>query len=112
MESTVERWNWAVVRTALLVIAASASAVAQSSSPGCRFLSAPGAVPAFCETFNQPAGTGNRSGDLNGTLWGVSRLLGGVNTGQGQYYDASPTTMEKCGVSVQVQPPNDVAICN
>ena len=89
-----------------------APAGAQASPPACAFLSAPGAVPAFCDTFDQPAGTGNRSGDLNGTVWGVSRLLGGVNTGQGQYYDVSPTTMEKCGQSVQVQPPNDVAICN
>src|SRR5260370_17443888 len=86
--------------------------VQSSSSPGCQFLSAPGAVSAFCDTFDQPAGTGNRSGDLNGTVWGVSRLLGGVNSGQGQYYDASPTIMQKCGLSVPVQPPNDVAICN
>jgi len=124
----VGRWIRAVLTA--LVIAALPSALAQvgpqrptvstgqtqpvqsSSSPGCQFLSAPGAVPAFCDTFDQPAGTGNRSGDLNGTVWGVSRLLGGVNSGQGQYYDASPTIMQKCGLSVPVQPPNDVAICN
>src|SRR5581483_3029234 len=58
-----------------------------------------------------PARTGNRSGDLNGTLWGVSRLLGGINSGQGQFFDVSPTVMDKCGTSVVVQPPNDVAIC-
>jgi len=90
----------------------SAQAIPASAQSACQFLSAPEAVPAFCETFDQPTGTGNRSGDLNGTVWGVSRLLGGVNSGQGQYYDASPTTLEKCGQSVQVQPPNDVAICN
>jgi len=102
--------------TVLLVAGAgaqtSAQATSASSPTACQFLSAPGAIPAFCETFDQPAGTGNRSGDLNGTLWGVSRLLGGVNSGQGQYYDASPTIMEKCGQSIQVQPPNDIAICN
>jgi hypothetical protein len=98
----------AVTLTALL----GSSASAQTSPPPCKFLSAPGAVPAFCETFDQPAGTGNRSGDLNGNLWGVSRLLGGVNSGQAQWYDASPTIMQKCGQSVQVQPDNDVAICN
>jgi hypothetical protein len=100
---------------AIMVMLASMLALradAQASPPPCKFLSAPGAVPAFCETFDQPAGTGNRSGDLNGTLWGVSRLIGGVNTGQGQYYDASPTTLEKCGQSLGVQPPNDVAICD
>src|SRR5260370_4292600 len=114
----VGRWIRAVLTA--LVIAALPSALAtgqtqpvqSSSSPGCQFLSAPGAVPAFCDTFDQPAGTGNRSGDLNGTVWGVSRLLGGVNSGQGQYYDASPTIMQKCVLSVPVQPPNDVAICN
>ena len=35
-----------------------------------------------------------------------------TNFGQGQYYDASPTTLQRCGESVQVQPPHDVAICN
>ena len=70
------------------------------------------ANPAFCETFDSPQGIGNRSGDLNGTLWGVSRQLGGVNFGQGQYYDVEPTTLQRCGSDVLVQPPNDVAICN
>jgi len=82
-------------------------------SPGCRLLSAPsGTVPAFCETFDQPEGSGTRSGDLNGTLWGVSRLVGGVNSGQGQWYDVEPTIMQKCGDSVLVQPETDVAICD
>ncbi|HYL99366.1 MAG TPA: Ig-like domain-containing protein, partial [Blastocatellia bacterium] len=40
------------------------------------------------------------------------RILGGINLGQGQYYDVKPTIMEKCGQSVTVQPPNDVTICN
>ena len=94
------------------VVASTARAQGATSPPPCRFLSAPGAPPAFCETFDQPAGTGNRSGDLNGTLWGVSRMLGAINLGQGQYYDVSPTIMKKCGANVVVQPPNDVAICN
>lgn len=67
---------------------------------------------AFCDTFDAPAGTGNRSGDLNGTIWGVSRQLGPINSGQGQYNAALPTTMHRCGQDVTVQPPNDVAICN
>jgi hypothetical protein len=70
------------------------------------------AKPAFCDTFDAPAGVGNRSGDLDGTVWGVSRLLGAINFGQGQYDAVSPTTMDRCGLSVLVQPPNDVAICN
>jgi hypothetical protein len=67
---------------------------------------------AFCDTFDAPAGTGNRSGDLNGTIWGVSRALGGINFGQGQYDSISPTMMDRCGQQVLVMPPNDVAICN
>jgi len=68
--------------------------------------------PAFCETFSSPQPIGNRSGDLNGTLWGVSRQLGAVNFGQGQYYDVEPTILERCGTSIVAPPPNDVAICN
>ena len=55
---------------------------------------------AFCETFDAPAGDGSRSGDLDGTLWGVSRQLGGVNFGQGQYYDVASAVMHRCGVDV------------
>ena len=69
-------------------------------------------TPAFCETFSTPQGNGNRSGDLNGTVWGVSRQLGAVNFGQGQYYDVEPATMQRCGSDVVAPPPNDVAICN
>lgn len=79
---------------------------------GCGFASAPGATAAFCDTFDAPAGTGNRSGDLNGTVWGVSRALGQENFGQGQYAATAPTQMDKCGTTVTVQPPADVAICN
>lgn len=68
--------------------------------------------PAFCETFTAPDGNGNRSGDLNGTIWGVSRQLGAVNFGQGQYYDVASATMERCGSEVVVLPPEDVAICD
>ena len=83
-----------------------------STSP-CQFQKAdPGALAAFCETFDGPAGVGNRSGDLNGTLWGVSRHIGHTNFGQGQYEAASPATMNKCGTTVTVQPASDVAICN
>jgi hypothetical protein len=39
---------------------------------------------AFCDTFNKPAGIGNRSGELDGTVWGVSRQLGFNNLGQHQ----------------------------
>lgn len=103
----------AVLAATAAVTPAFAQFVITPPSPGCQLLSAPaGTMPALCETFDAPAGTGNRSGDLNGTLWGVSRLIGFVNVGQNMYYDASPTTMQKCGVNVQVLDPNDVAICD
>ena len=70
------------------------------------------AQPAFCDTFDAPAGIGNRSGDLDGTVWGVSRMLGPLNFGQGQYDAVSPTMMDRCGAQVQVLAPHDVAICN
>ena len=100
------RSSFQTIALSLLVLMPTAGiAYAQSSSCGLT-------NPAFCETFDAPAGIGNRSGDLNGTLWGVSRQIGGTNFGQGQYYDASPTTMALCGQSVPVQPPRDVAICD
>jgi hypothetical protein len=82
-------------------------------SPGCQLLSAPaGTTPAFCDTFDKPEGTGNRSGALDGTVWGVSRFLGGINSGQGQYYDVSPTAIQLCGTTYSVIDPNDIQICD
>ena len=47
-------------------------AAATAAAGGCQFRSAPKPVQvAFCETFDHPAGIGNRSGDLNGTLWNL-----------------------------------------
>lgn len=106
--------GWAVATAAAMGgPGLTAPSVAAAGTGPCQFQTADQPVSiAFCETFDQPAGIGNRSGDLNGTLWGVSRLLGATNFGQGQFYDASPTVMDKCGLNVTVQPPNDVAICN
>jgi len=70
------------------------------------------AQPAFCDTFDAASGNGNRSGDLDGRVWGVSRALGPVNFGQGQYDAVSSTMMDRCGTQVLVSPPNDVAICD
>ena len=67
---------------------------------------------AFCDTFDAPAGTGNRSGDLNGTVWGVSRIIGGANFGQGMANAAAPTSLAGCGGTSTVLPPHDVIVCN
>src|SRR6266851_6355063 len=67
---------------------------------------------AFCETFDQPAGTGNRSGQLNGTLWGVSRTTGNINLGQPAIDAWTPTTIQDCSGPRTVQPENDIILCN
>jgi hypothetical protein len=90
-----------------------AARIASAAASGCLFRSARQPVSvALCETFDHPAGIGNRSGELNGTLWGVSRQIGYTNFGQGQYDAASPTVIDRCGRNVAVRPPNDVAICD
>lgn len=68
----------------------------------------------FCDTFDAPAGIGNRAGDLNGNVWAVSRAIGGgVNFGQNEYNQWNSTQIQKCdGTTPQVTPPNDIIICN
>lgn len=78
---------------------------------GCRFDSAPGTTAAFCDTFDAPADTPGRSPALS-SVWGSSRLLGYTNFGQGQLNATEPTVLNKCGTNVNVQPPNDIAVCN
>lgn len=73
-----------------------------------------GGTVTFCDTFDAPAGTGTRSGDLNGNVWGVSREIGGgTNFGQSQYNQWNATVLQKCdGTTPTVTPPNDIMICN
>jgi len=66
---------------------------------------------AFCDTFDAPAGTGNRSGDLNGAVWGVSRL-GDESISQGVADGVVPPTLNDCGNTATVAPPHDIVICN
>lgn len=87
---------------------------AQSLSSPCQFQSIQAGDPpfnlAFCDSFDQPAGIGNRSGQLNGTVWGVSRL--GLENGSDQQDTWLPFGENQCGTTVTVQPDNDVNICN
>ena len=99
--------------------ASHAAAVTQATSflpgsvPGCQFQKADtGFNVAFCDTFDQPMGTGNRSGDLDGLVWGASRLSDGWNQGQGQYNLWHTNQMDKCGVMQTVTGLNDIQICN
>jgi len=61
----------------------------------------------FCETFDQPSPVTNRSGQLNGTLWGTSRVLGGSNTWKDSILDGcnGPQAASPVGGT-------DVIICN
>jgi hypothetical protein len=73
-----------------------------------------GGPPAFCETFDAPAGTGNRSGQLNGDLWGVSRITGDTNYNPSQYVAWVKSQLTYCGGSLQPAQPDstDNIICN
>lgn len=73
-----------------------------------------GTAVTFCDTFDAPKGIGNRAGDLDGNVWGVSRGIGGgVNFGQQQYNLWNKTAIAKCdGTSPRVNAPKDVIICN
>lgn len=71
------------------------------------------AQAAFCETFDASSPVFNRSGQLDGNVWGVSRVTGRTNgyaTGMADPW--SKTTLQTCGGPVLVSPPNDVIICN
>jgi hypothetical protein len=68
---------------------------------------------AFCATFSRAAGTGNRSGELDGTVWGVSRQLGFNNLGQHQY-DAAVKSLRITGTcpTETVTVETDIKICH
>src|SRR5439155_5859521 len=57
--------------------------------------------------------TPSRTGGLDPSVWGASRLIGGgVNLGQQQYNSwAASTALQSCGGTVTVSPPNDIAVC-
>ncbi len=91
--------------------AAVAAARAKAFSGDCIFSTA--VSVAFCDTFDHPSGNpATRSGDLNATVWGVSRTNTMVNLGQGQYNDWLPATLTGCGAPTTVRPPGDVRICD
>jgi hypothetical protein len=75
---------------------------------GCTF-SVPIAA-AFCDTFDSATpNPATRSGDLNATVWGVSR----VNTIGIENNAWMPAQLTGCSSgAITVRPPNDVRICN
>jgi len=72
-----------------------------------------GGTLAFCDTFDTAAGTSNRSGQLNGTLWGVSRWTGDMNFGSSYQSPWVKSTLDGCNGPQPAQPDGtDVIICN
>ena len=61
----------------------------------------------FCDTFDLPSPVTNRSGQLNGTVWGVSRLAGGNVTWKNSILDGcnGPQPASSVGAT-------DVIVCN
>ena len=68
-------------------------------------------APAFCDSFDKPMGTGNRSGQLDGTVWGASRTTQDVNVGQGRLNTWTPASASTCS-SAPLLPENDIQVCN
>ena len=92
--------------------ATTTTTVGSGNNTSCQFGSAPpGDTAAFCEPFNAQSSTEGRSPALS-SLWGVSRYMGNINSGQNQFDVALPTTLNKCGTNVNVIAPADVAVCN
>jgi hypothetical protein len=72
-----------------------------------------GGATAFCDTFDSAFAINSRAGQLNSTVWGVSRAIGGINPGQNAFNVWPKTDLVKCdGTTATVNPPNDVIICN
>jgi hypothetical protein len=90
--------------------------VPSGGSSGCVFASSPGAVPAFCDTFGEgPAVNGpadSREGQLNGTVWGVSRYSSNENFNGVSADDWAEPQLSTCGSTALVNPPADVQVCN
>jgi hypothetical protein len=101
------------VATSAPAPAPTSTVVISSANGPCQFQTANQPLQAaFCETFSAPAPIGNRSGPLDGTLWGVSRQTGLYNWGQGWANAVAPTVLDACGQSSQVYPDKDIAVCN
>lgn len=67
---------------------------------------------AFCETFDHPFAATGRSGQMDGTLWGVSRL-GSNNPGQNLLNYWSPSSLDACDGSHPAGPDSsDVTVCS
>lgn len=69
-------------------------------------------VAAFCETFDSPSAGGTNSGQLNGTIWGVSRATSLNNTGQGQLMQWADVSENVCGTQKTEDAVGAIQVCN
>lgn len=68
--------------------------------------------PAFCERFETASPGGGREGDLDGLLWGASRVTGYSNMGGGLQNAFFPAKVTNCsGQSPERTPPADIVVC-
>ena len=65
---------------------------------------------AFCETFDQPYPVTNRSGEMNGDLWGVQRIGGPVDIGRPFAWTNSQ--LDLCGSDIAVRAESDLRVCS
>ncbi len=78
-----------------------------------QFLTAPKAAQAFCDTMGTPDPVANtRSGDLNGVVWGVSRLTGNNTTSDLNIDPWADSIEDVCGTKTRVSNLDDINICN
>jgi hypothetical protein len=78
--------------------------------PGCGFAS-----PAFCETFDAPAGVPTRAGELDPARWSAARMCDIAEpSDDGEAVAIGPATVPTCrsGLPEQVFPSQDALICD
>ncbi len=111
MENHLKAKTIGVVAAVAVVLGGLAAALLQltgaSSPSSCVFSN--GAQPAFCDTFDAPHPTGNRSGDLDGDVWGVSRYTQNWQLGGNMGWGVPNVAL--CGQQV-TGPTGDVRVCN
>lgn len=69
---------------------------------------------AFCDSFDQPMGTGNRSGDLDGNVWGLSRTTSGSQFGGGSpaVQWCASSQKQPNGTTKTVLPEHDITVAS
>jgi hypothetical protein len=105
----VKRWSLLVGSIGVVIVSAGDRLAGQAGAFTCGMQMNQTPV-VFCDTFDQPSPITNRSGQLNGTVWGVSRVLGG-GTVEGGWKDS---ILDGCAGPQAASGVNatDVIICN